>query len=207
MGGYTVRLNRAFVDGILYVVRTGCAWRHRPVDFPPWQTVTPTSSGSTRAAGRANPHRTAVDPPLPPLCQSWWAEPKRGCRRSPIALSTRVVGEAACRGTRSRPRRFRRRTVEVARDEVRDAPRVGHQPQPTVLPPRPQDEPAVRVGRHGDLPEVRLADARGQVGEVDVPVVELVVLVVHPAEPLVHLREGPRVICPLSCRLELYCNI
>ncbi|RGA06345.1 transposase [Microbispora triticiradicis] len=23
----------------LYVVRTGCAWRQLPVDFPPWQTV------------------------------------------------------------------------------------------------------------------------------------------------------------------------
>lgn len=30
---------RAIVDGILYVVRTGCAWRYLPVDFPPWQTV------------------------------------------------------------------------------------------------------------------------------------------------------------------------
>jgi transposase len=27
------------VDAILYVVRTGCAWRQLPVDFPPWQTV------------------------------------------------------------------------------------------------------------------------------------------------------------------------
>jgi transposase len=27
------------VDGILYVLRTGCAWRYLPADFPPWQTV------------------------------------------------------------------------------------------------------------------------------------------------------------------------
>ncbi len=27
------------LDAILYVVRTGCAWRALPVDFPPWQTV------------------------------------------------------------------------------------------------------------------------------------------------------------------------
>jgi transposase len=27
------------VDAILYVVRTGCAWRQLPADFPPWQTV------------------------------------------------------------------------------------------------------------------------------------------------------------------------
>ncbi|MBB2914487.1 transposase [Streptosporangium becharense] len=30
---------REIVDAILYVVRTGCAWRQLPVDFPPWQTV------------------------------------------------------------------------------------------------------------------------------------------------------------------------
>src|SRR3954462_2983121 len=30
---------RVVVDAILYVVRTGCAWRQLPVDFPPWQTV------------------------------------------------------------------------------------------------------------------------------------------------------------------------
>ena len=30
---------RDVVDAILYVVRTGCSWRHLPVDFPPWQTV------------------------------------------------------------------------------------------------------------------------------------------------------------------------
>ena len=30
---------RDVVDAILYVVRTGCAWRYLPVDFPPWQTV------------------------------------------------------------------------------------------------------------------------------------------------------------------------
>ena len=27
------------LDGVLYVLRTGCAWRHLPRDFPPWQTV------------------------------------------------------------------------------------------------------------------------------------------------------------------------
>ena len=30
---------RALEDAILYVVRTGCAWRQLPADFPPWQTV------------------------------------------------------------------------------------------------------------------------------------------------------------------------
>ncbi|MFA1547579.1 transposase [Actinomadura chokoriensis] len=30
---------RNIVDAVLYVVRTGCAWRQSPADFPPWQTV------------------------------------------------------------------------------------------------------------------------------------------------------------------------
>jgi transposase len=30
---------RAVVDAVLYLVRTGCAWRQLPSDFPPWQTV------------------------------------------------------------------------------------------------------------------------------------------------------------------------
>lgn len=30
---------RAVFDGILYVLRTGCAWRHLPRDFPPWPTT------------------------------------------------------------------------------------------------------------------------------------------------------------------------
>jgi transposase len=30
---------RMIVDAILYLVRTGCAWRQLPADFPPWRTV------------------------------------------------------------------------------------------------------------------------------------------------------------------------
>lgn len=30
---------RSIVDAILYLVRTGCAWRQLPADFPPWRTV------------------------------------------------------------------------------------------------------------------------------------------------------------------------
>jgi len=30
---------KQIVDGILYVVRTGCQWRQLPTDFPPWKTV------------------------------------------------------------------------------------------------------------------------------------------------------------------------
>jgi transposase len=30
---------RAVINGILYLVRTGCSWRQLPHDFPPWGTV------------------------------------------------------------------------------------------------------------------------------------------------------------------------
>ena len=30
---------RRIVEAILYLDRTGCAWRYLPGDFPPWQTV------------------------------------------------------------------------------------------------------------------------------------------------------------------------
>jgi putative transposase len=30
---------RTILDGIFYVLRSGCAWRLLPHDFPPWQTV------------------------------------------------------------------------------------------------------------------------------------------------------------------------
>lgn len=30
---------RRVVDGLLYVVKTGCQWRQLPSDFPPWQSV------------------------------------------------------------------------------------------------------------------------------------------------------------------------
>jgi putative transposase len=30
---------RLVVNGILYLLRTGCAWRMLPHDFPPWPTV------------------------------------------------------------------------------------------------------------------------------------------------------------------------
>ena len=30
---------RAVLDGLLYLLRTGCQWRQLPADFPPWPTV------------------------------------------------------------------------------------------------------------------------------------------------------------------------
>jgi transposase len=38
-GGRPARPRREIFDAISYVVRTGCAWRLLPHDFPPWQTV------------------------------------------------------------------------------------------------------------------------------------------------------------------------
>ena len=40
LGGRPARHSRRrVVDAILYVIRTGCAWRQLPHDFPPWATV------------------------------------------------------------------------------------------------------------------------------------------------------------------------
>jgi len=39
-GGRTRSVDmREVVNGILYLLRTGCAWRHLPHDLPPWGTV------------------------------------------------------------------------------------------------------------------------------------------------------------------------
>jgi transposase len=38
-GGRPPRERREILDAIAYVIRTGCAWRLLPHDFPPWQTV------------------------------------------------------------------------------------------------------------------------------------------------------------------------
>src|SRR4030095_2190757 len=32
-------LMREYINGILYVIRTGCSWQMLPHDFPPFQTV------------------------------------------------------------------------------------------------------------------------------------------------------------------------
>lgn len=38
-GRPAVHPKRAIVEAILYVVRTGCAWRYLPGEYPPWRTV------------------------------------------------------------------------------------------------------------------------------------------------------------------------
>lgn len=30
---------RDYLNAIFYLIRTGCAWRHLPHDFPPWKSV------------------------------------------------------------------------------------------------------------------------------------------------------------------------
>lgn len=30
---------RELLNAIFYVLRTGCSWRHIPIDFPPWKSV------------------------------------------------------------------------------------------------------------------------------------------------------------------------
>jgi transposase len=38
-GRPVIHPRRAIVEAILYVVRTGCAWRYLPGEYPPWRTV------------------------------------------------------------------------------------------------------------------------------------------------------------------------
>ncbi len=38
-GRYEKHPRREIIDAVLYVLRTGCAWRMLPHDFPPWETV------------------------------------------------------------------------------------------------------------------------------------------------------------------------
>jgi putative transposase len=38
-GRFAIHTRREIVDGILYVLRTGCSWRSLPHDFPKWQSV------------------------------------------------------------------------------------------------------------------------------------------------------------------------
>lgn len=38
-GRPTKHSQRVTLDGIFYLLRTGCSWRHLPKDFPNWKTV------------------------------------------------------------------------------------------------------------------------------------------------------------------------
>ncbi|WP_311319336.1 IS5 family transposase [Streptomyces sp. PanSC19] len=74
---------RRIVDAIFYVVRTGCAWRQLPKDFPPWPTVywyfTWWHDGSVERI-----HDTLPARPYP-----GGGRPRRGAERGPDRLAVR----------------------------------------------------------------------------------------------------------------------
>jgi len=47
---------RRVLDGVLYVLRTGCQWRLLPTEFPPWQTT----YGYFRSWSKAGVWQTAL---------------------------------------------------------------------------------------------------------------------------------------------------
>ncbi len=46
---------RAEINGMLYVLKTGCQWRMLPKEFPPWQTV----YGSSKIRASNMPRETS----------------------------------------------------------------------------------------------------------------------------------------------------
>ena len=64
-------LLRSVLDAILYVLRTGCAWRHLPRDFPQWSTVHRwflrlSEAGVFECLAHASQWRTASGPDAKP---------------------------------------------------------------------------------------------------------------------------------------------
>src|SRR6204780_4982789 len=66
---------RAVVDGLMYILSTGCQWRYLPKDFPPHRCITTSSGGSatacwiafiTRSTSNAAKGRNAKPVPPPP---------------------------------------------------------------------------------------------------------------------------------------------
>ncbi len=49
---------RQILDAVFYVLRSGCAWRLLPRDFPPWKTSTTTSASGvlTASSSGSTPH-------------------------------------------------------------------------------------------------------------------------------------------------------
>ena len=85
---------RMLLDGLFYLVRTGCQWRHLPPPpaFPPWRTV----HGYMRAFGRGG---VGGHPPPPrgdtARAGRQGAEPERRHRRHPERRDDRKGGPAA----------------------------------------------------------------------------------------------------------------
>jgi transposase len=121
-----VHARRGIVNAILYVNRTGCAWRYLPKDFPPWRTVYGYFAawrdngtlrrlhdrlrGQARSAGGRGPQPTAavIDSQsvraadtVPKASRGWDNAKKVNGRKRHIAVDTAglvlaVVVTAAC---------------------------------------------------------------------------------------------------------------
>src|SRR6516225_5224479 len=94
---------RRIVEAILYLDRTGCAWRYLPSDFPPWQTVygyfaawRDDGTLARAAAGRdAQPTAAVIDSQsvraadtVPKATRGWDAAKKINGRKRHIAVDT-----------------------------------------------------------------------------------------------------------------------
>src|SRR5215471_2014425 len=104
---------RRIIEAILYLDRTGCAWRYLPSDFPPWQTVYTYFAAwrddgtlarlhaqlraQVRAAAGRSPEPTAAvigsqsvraADTVPRACRGWDAAKKVNGRKRHIAVDT-----------------------------------------------------------------------------------------------------------------------